>query len=185
MIELIVLDRDGVINQDSPNYVRTPQDWQPIEGSLSAIAKLNQANYKVVVATNQSGIARGYLTLNDLDAIHTKMTQAIKDVGGHLDDIFVCPHGPDENCSCRKPRPGLLLNIAKKFSIPTKNMIVIGDSMRDLLAAKSAESMAILVKTGNGSETLTYIKDNHFLENIAIYNDLASAAEALISNRHI
>lgn len=153
-VKIIVLDRDGVINQDSTNFIKSPDDWRAIPGSLEAIAKLNKRGYKVVVATNQSGVARGYFSQHDLDDIHRKMSQQLAQVGGHLDGIFICPHGPNDNCTCRKPKPGLLLNIAKHFAVSPGHMLAIGDSMRDLLAAKAAGCAAILVRTGNGEATL-------------------------------
>lgn len=174
MIKVIVLDRDGVINEDSPAYIRSEAEWHAIPGSLEAIAKLNQYGVKVVVATNQSGVARGYLTHETLEKIHQKMIAELAKYGGHLDGIFVCPHHPDDNCSCRKPKPGLLLEIAKKFAVLPKEMLVIGDSMRDLLAAEAAGSQAILVKTGNGKKTFSEQQIS-----VPIYNDLAEAVKKI------
>lgn len=177
-IEIIVLDRDGVINEDSPYYIKSPAEWHAINGSLQAIAKLNQLGYKVVVATNQSGIARGYLTEQALTAIHHKMQHELATFGGHLDGIFICPHIPEDNCSCRKPRPGLLLNIAEYFNVAPKKMLVIGDSMRDLEAARQAGCQKILVKTGNGEKTLLDLlegKTKEELKEVKIFASLAMA----------
>lgn len=178
MIKLIILDRDGVVNEDSPEYIKSPTEWHAIPGSLEAIAKLNQANFKVVVATNQSGLARGYFTQETLEQIHQKMLTQIANVGGHLDGIFICPHGPQDNCDCRKPKPGLLLQIAAKFNLKPEELLLIGDSMRDLLAAKACGANAILVKTGNGTKTLA----NQQIT-VPIFDNLAQAATAIIENK--
>jgi D-glycero-D-manno-heptose 1,7-bisphosphate phosphatase len=174
MFKLIVLDRDGVINQDSPEFIKSPEEWHAIPGSLAAIAKLNRLGCPVVVATNQSGIARGLYTLADLELIHAKMLREIEAAGGHIDGVFICPHGPEDNCDCRKPKPGLLLQIAKKFNVEPSEMLTIGDSMRDILAAKACGAAAILVKTGNGRATIEQQQVD-----VPIYDDLASVAESL------
>lgn len=175
MFKLIILDRDGVINEDSPFYIKSPDEWHAIAGSLEAIAKLQHLGYKVVVATNQSGIARNYFTLDTLDSIHKKMIAQIAAVGGNLgmNDIFVCPHGPEDNCECRKPKPGLLWQIAHQFKVKPGEMLVIGDAIRDILAAKTCGAAAILVKTGKGMETLKAKID------VPIYADLAEAVDSL------
>ncbi|EKE00682.1 MAG: Histidinol-phosphate phosphatase [uncultured bacterium] len=154
MFKLIVLDRDGVINEDSPFYIKSPDEWHAIPGSLEAIAKLNRLGYKVAIATNQSGIARNYFTVETLNLIHKKMLAQVAEKGGRIDGIFICPHGPEDNCDCRKPKTGLLLQAARQFNIAPEEMLVIGDSMRDLLAAKAYGAKALLVKTGKGEETL-------------------------------
>jgi len=160
--KLIILDRDGVINKDSPFYIKSPDEWHAIPGSLEAVAKLQQCGYKVAIATNQSGIARGYFTLDILNLIHKKMITQIAAVGGCIsfDDIFICTHGPEDNCECRKPKPGLLLQAAYKFNIKPAEILVIGDSIRDILAAENCGASAILVKTGNGEKTLKAIHPN-------------------------
>jgi len=175
MFKLIVLDRDGVINEDSLFYIKSPAEWHVIAGSLEAIAKLQHSGYNVAIATNQSGIARHYFTAEILDSIHKKMIAQIKAVGGHLDmdDIFVCPHGPEDNCECRKPKPGLLLQAARKFDVAPGEILVIGDAMRDILAAKACGATAILVKTGKGMETLKAEID------VPVYADLAEAVDSL------
>jgi len=173
--KIIVLDRDGVINQDSEQFIKSPAEWQAIPGSLQAIAKLNKAGYLVVVSTNQSGVARGLFTLQDLAAINKKMEAEIAHYHGHLSGIFICPHGPNDNCFCRKPKPGLLLEIAKKFNVKPAEMLIIGDSMRDILAAHACGAQAFLVKTGKGTQTLATNKKI----NIQIFDDLASAANYL------
>ena len=116
-IEFIILDRDGVINEDSDAYIKSPDEWHPIPNSLEAIAQLNAHGYPVVVATNQSGVGRGYYSEQTLDLIHDKFRKALAAVGGHVDGIFVCPHHPDDGCSCRKPKPGLFLKIGQEFGV--------------------------------------------------------------------
>jgi D-glycero-D-manno-heptose 1,7-bisphosphate phosphatase len=175
MYKLIILDRDGVINEDSPDFIKSPEEWYAIPGSLEAIAKLNHSGYKVVVATNQSGIARKYFTEATLEKIHAKMLAAIKAVGGKIDGIYICPHGPSDNCDCRKPKPGLLLRIAKDFHLAADQMLLIGDSQRDLQAAESCGVKAFLVKTGKGEHTL--VKNTI---NVAVFADLAQAVDAIL-----
>ena len=177
MFKLIILDRDGVINEDSPFYIKSPDEWHAINGSLEAIAKLEHSGYKVAIATNQSGVARNYFTRDTLDLIHKKMIAEIAIAGGHLgvNDIFICPHGPEDNCECRKPKPGLLLKAMQKFNVEPQETLLIGDSMRDLLAAKACGAKALLVKTGKGMQTLESEEVN-----VPVYNDLAEAVDFLI-----
>lgn len=177
-LQLIILDRDGVINQDSREFIKSPEEWQPLPGSIEAIAKLSRNGFMVVVATNQSGISRGLFNRETLDRIHKKMQDAIEAAGGHLEGIFICPHGPEDNCECRKPKPGLLLAIAKQFNLPSEAMLSIGDSMRDLLAAEACGIPAILVRTGNGEATLAQYAD----KSIPVYRDLAEAADTIIES---
>jgi D-glycero-D-manno-heptose 1,7-bisphosphate phosphatase len=175
---LVILDRDGVINRDSVEFIRAPEQWQPLPGSLPAIARLNRAGFRVIVATNQSGLARGLFTTRDLAAIHTRMREAVAASGGTLAGIFVCPHGPEDDCACRKPRPGLLRQIETELGVNLVGTPMIGDSARDLGAARAVGGRPILVRTGNGRETeraLTGATD------VVVYDDLASAAEALIA----
>jgi D-glycero-D-manno-heptose 1,7-bisphosphate phosphatase len=179
MIKIIAIDRDGVINEDSPDFIKSPTEWHPIPGSLEAIAKLNQAGFKVVVATNQSGIARKLFTAQALENIHQKMRQELAARGGHLDGIFICPHAPEDNCSCRKPKPGLLLQIISQFHIEPKEMITIGDSMRDVLAARAADCEMVLVKTGNGEHTIAEVGIEN-LKDVKIFADLKEAAATIL-----
>ncbi len=151
--KLVILDRDGVINFDSDNYIRAPEEWIPIPGSLEAIAKLHRAGVQVVVATNQSGIARGYFNEQTLNLIHQKMHQAVRQAGGEINGVFYCPHGPDENCDCRKPKPGLITQIRKQLNLDTRNAPFVGDSIRDIEAAVAGGCLPILVKTGNGRKS--------------------------------
>ncbi len=151
---LAILDRDGVINYDSDAFIKHPDEWRALPGSLEAIAKLSQAGWKVVVATNQSGLARGLFTMQTLNAIHAKMRKELAALGGHIDAIFICPHGPDDSCLCRKPLPGLFQDIAKRYDISLKGVVAVGDSLRDIQAAYSMGCKTWLVLTGNGQRTL-------------------------------
>ncbi len=154
-MKLIILDRDGVINEDSDQYIKSPEEWIPIAGSLQAIARLNQARYKVAVATNQSGIARGYYDETTLRAMHEKMQHLLAEHNGSIDYITYCPHGPDEACTCRKPKPGMLLKITEHFGVSVKDCVFIGDTLGDMKAANSAGMDFVLVKTGKGMRTLS------------------------------
>jgi len=177
-MKLAILDRDGVINQDSDQYIKTPDEWVPIEGSLKAIARLNHAGYRVFVATNQSGLGRGLFSIETLHTIHQKMMDEIQAQGGHIEAILFCPHVPEDHCDCRKPNPGLLLEIARRANQSLKDVPIIGDSYRDLEAARTVGAVPILVKTGKGLLTLSkHAKD---LRDTLIFDDLASAVDMLI-----
>ena len=179
-LKLIVLDRDGVINQDSEQFIKSPEEWKAIPGSLEAIARLNRAGLNVVVATNQSGIARGYFSDETLKKIHQKMEDELAKHHGKLAGIFICPHGPGDNCLCRKPKPGLLLEIAKKLQIKPEEMLAVGDSMRDILAAQACGAKAILVKTGKGAKTIASATKEF---NVPIFENLADAVTAILSGK--
>lgn len=153
-IELLILDRDGVINHDSDNYIRHPDEYHPIVSSLQAIARCNQAGVPVVVATNQSGVGRGYYSLETLDAIHEKMHQALEKHGAWIDKLYFCPHKPDVGCTCRKPSPGLLQAIRADYPEQFKAAIMVGDSWSDWQVAKTAGVEPYLVRTGKGERTL-------------------------------
>jgi len=152
-VKLVILDRDGVINQDSASFVKTPDEWIPIPGSLEAIARLSQAGWRVVIATNQSGLARGLFSMETLNAIHAKMRSELIQAGGHVDSIFICPHGPDDNCLCRKPLPGMFHDIARRYDADLRDVPAVGDSLRDLQASSAAGCAPWLVLTGNGQKT--------------------------------
>lgn len=173
-IKIIILDRDGVINHDSPNYIRSPAEWIAIAGSLEAITKLNHSGFKVVVATNQSGVGRGYFSKDTLDAIHQKMQNELAKVGGHLDGIFICPHKPEDNCNCRKPKPGLLEQIQKYFDSQKSEMLFIGDAMRDLEAAKAFGCEAILLKNNDSAKIKNLLNFN-----IKIFKNLSEAVSSI------
>ena len=151
--KLVILDRDGVINVDRPDHVKSPDEWAPIPGSLEAITRLNQAGYRVVVATNQSGVGRGLLDIETLNLVHVRMLRQLAEVGGTIESIFFCPHTPRDRCPCRKPRPGLLLDIAERLRVPLAEVPVVGDRARDLEAAVRAGGRPVLVLTGNGEST--------------------------------
>lgn len=153
-MKLIILDRDGVINLDSDHFIKSPEEWKPIAGSLEAIARLNQAGYRVIVATNQSGVGRGLFDMAMLNAIHAKMHKALTTVGGRIDAVFYCPHAADANCACRKPQAGMYLEIAERFDVSLINVPAVGDSLRDLQAAAAVGAAPILVLTGKGEKTL-------------------------------
>ncbi|MFA7436686.1 D-glycero-beta-D-manno-heptose 1,7-bisphosphate 7-phosphatase [Castellaniella sp.] len=153
-MKLIILDRDGVINHDSDRFIKSPEEWQPIAGSLQAIGRLSQAGWRVVVASNQSGIARGLFTMETLGSIHARMRDACAEAGGRIDAIFFCPHGPHDDCACRKPRPGMLHDIAQRFDVPLAGVPLVGDSLRDLQAGAACGCAPWLVLTGKGRATL-------------------------------
>ena len=176
-MKLVILDRDGVINQDSPSYIKSPEEWKPIPGSLEAIALLNQAGYRVLVATNQSGVGRGLFEMATLNAIHDKMHRALGLVGGRVDGIFYCPHAQDAGCDCRKPKPGLLEEISRRFGVSLEGVPFIGDSLRDLQAATAVGAQPVLVLTGKGKMTR---KDGDLPEGTVVHDDLAAAVHSLL-----
>ncbi len=179
MPKLVILDRDGVINQDSDEYIKSPDEWKPIEGSLEAIARLNQAEYRVVVITNQSGLARGLFMLDDLNQIHQKMHKQLAEVNGRIEAIFFCPHSNKENCNCRKPRTGLFQELANCLGIPLTNVPAVGDSLRDLQAASAVGAQPILVLTGKGRQTLRLKEE---LYNIPVYDNLAAFVDSFLAS---
>lgn len=176
-MRLLILDRDGVLNEDSPDYIRSPDEWKPLPGSLEAVARLSRAGWTVVVATNQSGVARGLLSADTLDRIHTRMTAAVAAAGGRIAAIYVCPHGPADGCPCRKPEPGLLLKAAAEWRVEPNGVPAVGDSLRDLEAAWRVNARAILVRTGNGRRTEQSLRPGAPVE---VYDDLAAVAERLL-----
>lgn len=175
-MKLVILDRDGVINYDSDQFIKHPDEWKPIPGSLEAIARLNHAGYTVVIATNQSGIGRGLFEMSTLVAIHEKLQKMLSQVGGRVDAIFYCPHTADVKCGCRKPEPGMLQKIAERFETDLTGVPAIGDSLRDLVAAAKVGASPILVLTGKGSKTF---ENGNLPEGTRVYTDLAEAARQL------
>lgn len=175
---LIILDRDGVINEDSDDFIKSPDEWHALPGSMEAIAQLKNAGWQIVIATNQSGIARKLFDLDTLHAIHDKMHRMAHEYGGSIDAIFFCPHGPKDNCDCRKPLSGLYNQIATRLNISLTNVPSIGDSLRDIQAAQSAGAQPILVRTGKGTKTLYA---NKGIANVPVYCDLKQAVNALLS----
>ena len=175
---LIILDRDGVINHDSDLFIKTPDEWRPIPGSLEAIARLSHAGYRVAVCTNQSGIGRGLFDMATLNAIHNRMHRALSLAGGRIDAVFFCPHTADARCDCRKPLPAMLIEAGRRFGADLATVPCIGDSLRDLQAAEAAGGQPMLVLTGKGEKTL---REGNFPASTAIFPDLAFAASALLA----
>ena len=185
-VSLVILDRDGVINHDSDDYIKSPDEWQPLPGSLEAIARLCRADYTVVVATNQAGVGRGLFSQEMLIRIHRKMASSIRDKGGRLDSVFFCPHSPAEQCGCRKPKPGMLLEISDRLGIGLSGVPVVGDSLRDLEAAEAAGAIPVLVKTGRGrltQEKLSKGELSHTLGQTPVYAELAAFTDAVLDGR--
>ncbi len=174
----IILDRDGVINFESKDYIKTPEEWLPIPGSLQAIALLSQAGYTIAVATNQSGVGRGFYTEADLALIHQKMLDSVKALGGKVDKVFYCPHLPDDHCSCRKPGIGLFQQIADYYQLDLRGIFAIGDSLRDIKTALKVGCEPILVLTGNGEQTL--LNNRELADEIPVFPDLLSAVQKLL-----
>ncbi len=179
MSRLIILDRDGVINQDSDHFIKSEDEWQPIAGSLEAMGRLSQAGYTLVVATNQSGIARGLFDLESLHAMHKKMARLLDQYGGHVDAVFFCPHGPRDNCECRKPKSGLFDDIARRYQTSLQDVIAVGDSLRDLQAATAAGARPVLVKTGKGERVLAEGLPDE-LKQTPVFADLAAVSRAIL-----
>lgn len=178
-MKVIVLDRDGVINHDSDAYIKSAEEWLPIDGSLEAISQLNHAGYTVVIASNQSGLARGYFNIEALSAMHQKMDDLLSKIGGRVDAVFYCPHGPDDGCSCRKPKPGMLLEIGQRFNVSLGDLVFIGDTVADVKTARNALAKAILVRTGKGLKAEKILQSDNE-EQVPIYDDLASAVTAIL-----
>ena len=175
---IVILDRDGVINHDSEGYIRSAEQWIPVPRSLEAIALLNQAGWRIVVATNQAGLARGLFDLATLNRIHARMHAMVQRCGGRIDAVFFCPHGEDANCACRKPRPGMLLEASERLDLSLEGQPFVGDSLRDLLAAREVGMQAVLVRTGNGRKTLE--EPARIPDGTQVYDDLMAFAETLL-----
>jgi D-glycero-D-manno-heptose 1,7-bisphosphate phosphatase len=177
-MKLAILDRDGVINQDSEQYIKSPAEWRPIAGSIEAIARLHQGGFRIAVATNQSGIGRGLFDMATLNAINDKMMEMVFRQGGRIDALFFCPHTAAENCACRKPRTGMLEEIAARFHTELKGVPVVGDSLKDLQAAESVGAQPVLVLTGKGPRTR---EEGGMPRKTLVFADLAEAARHLIA----
>ena len=182
-MKLVILDRDGVINIDSVNFIKNPNEWIALPGSLEAIALLNQSGFRVALATNQSGVGRGLYDMATLNSIHDKMHKALAQVGGRIDALFYCPHTADDNCSCRKPKTGMIEDIARRFSVDLREVYAVGDSLRDLQAFHDAGCKPILVRSGKGEETLAAgsLADTKLPANTLIFADLAEAVQHIIA----
>lgn len=179
-MKLVILDRDGVINYDSAQFIKSPEEWIPIPGSLEAIAMLNQSGFRVALATNQSGIERGLFDMATLNAIHDKMHRALAQFGGRIDALFYCPHTADSHCDCRKPKPGMLEEISRRFGTDLAGVPSVGDSLRDLQAGMSLGAQPILVRTGKGEKTLA---EGGLPEGTWICADLMEAAQRIIDGQ--
>lgn len=178
MIKLIILDRDGVINEDIGRPVALPEEWVPIPQSLDAIARLHQAGWHVAVATNQSGIGQGLFDVDALHAIHRRMHEMVNQAGGRIDVVAFCPHSDASECDCRKPAPGMLYTISERLDIELSSVVLVGDSLRDMQAAMAAAATPVMVRTGKGQATLD---NNKGLEHIPAYDDLASYVDTLLA----
>ncbi len=183
--KLIILDRDGVINQDRDDYVKSCEEWIPIPNSLEAIALLSQAGYTLTIATNQSGIARGYYSLSELNAMHQKMMDLLKPLSGRIDSIFFCPHTDADQCDCRKPKPGLMQQIASRYikspvdsTLPLTHVPIVGDSLRDLLAGTALGASPHLVLTGKGRG----VKKSELPLNTKVHADLMDFAQSILAH---
>lgn len=181
-MKLIILDRDGVINEDSDAFIKSAEEFVPIPGSLEAIVRLNQGGYRVVVASNQSGIARGLFDHATLERIHQKLHRLLGAMGGNIEAIFFCPHGPDDGCDCRKPAPGLLREIGERLNLPLQGIPVVGDSLRDLQAAQAVGAKPYLVRTGKGQKTLSA---GVGLEGVEVFADLAELSDHLLATEPV
>lgn len=182
-MKLVILDRDGVINRDSDAYIKTVDEWQPLPGSIEAIARLSKAGYTVVVATNQSGLGRGLFDLDTLEAMHQKFRDEVEALEGRVAAIYYCPHTPNDDCLCRKPLPGMLAAIAEDFGISSiEGTPVIGDSLRDLQAGVACGCQPILVRTGKGAAAESRLAEDPRLAHTLVFSDLAEAANYLVEN---
>ncbi|RCS58383.1 D-glycero-beta-D-manno-heptose 1,7-bisphosphate 7-phosphatase [Parvibium lacunae] len=179
--KLIILDRDGVINHDSDQYIKHPDEWVPLPGSLEAIARLTQEGYRVIVATNQSGIGRGLFDMATLNAMHDKMHRLVQGLGGKIDAVFFCPHTSEAQCVCRKPKPGLFQQIEERYGVSLKGVAAVGDSLRDLQAATALGCRPYLVRTGKGRKTE---ETGGLPPHTEVYEDLGSTVEALLQSPH-
>jgi D-glycero-D-manno-heptose 1,7-bisphosphate phosphatase len=183
-MKLVILDRDGTINADSDEYIKSPEEWQPLPGALEAIARLNHAGWHAVIASNQSGLGRGLFDVASLNAMHAKMHKMLSAQGGRIDAVFYCPHTPDEACRCRKPQPGLFEQIADRFGVDLKGVPVVGDGLRDLQAGVAAGCEPHLVLTGKGAALKGQPLPADYPPGTRTHEDLAAFAEWLISTRH-
>jgi D-glycero-D-manno-heptose 1,7-bisphosphate phosphatase len=178
-MKLVILDRDGVINFDSDQYIKSPSEWRPLPGAIEAIARLNQNGYRVAVATNQSGIGRGLFDMATLNAMNDKMMELVFRQGGRIDALFFCPHTALEDCNCRKPRTGMLEEIAARFHTDLKGVPAIGDSLKDLQAAEAVGAQPILVLTGKGAKTRD---EGGMPKKTLVFESLAEASRHLVAH---
>ena len=180
-MKICILDRDGTINADSAEYIKSPQEWEPLPGALEAIARINHAGWRVVVVTNQSGLGRGLFDVATLNAMHTKMHSMLATVGARVDAIFYCPHAPEESCRCRKPEPGLFEQISERYGIDIKGFPAVGDSAPDLIAGAAVGCVPHLVLTGKAVVYRGRALSPDFPPGTVVHEDLAAFAEFLVS----
>lgn len=180
-MKLVILDRDGTVNEDSADYVKSPDEWTPLPGALEAIARLNHAGWHVVLASNQSGLGRGLFDVSTLNAMHAKMHTLLAGVGGRVDAVFYCPHAPDEGCHCRKPEPGLFEQIGERYGIDLQGVPMVGDSARDAVAAVAAGCEPHLVLTGKGVACRGRDLPDSFPKETRVHADLAAFVEFLLA----
>lgn len=178
----VVLDRDGTINHDPEDFIRSPDDWRPLPGALEAVARLNQGGWRVVIASSQSGLDRGLFDVATLNAVHARMHRMLADVGGRIEAVFFCPHAPEDACDCRKPAPGLLLQIARRMGVPASQLVVVGDSVRDMQAAAAAGSQPHLVLTGQSALLHPSRLPEGMPAHTRVHADLAAFADFLLSS---
>ena len=183
-MKLLILDRDGVINHESPDFIKSPDEWQPLKGSLEAIGRLSQAGYEIVIITNQSGIGRGLFSADMLGQIHVRMIDYVRQHGGKIHSILFCPHHPDDDCECRKPKTGLYQELADRLNISFSGVYSVGDSIRDLVAAREVGALPVLVKTGNGRKALRELtsSSDDALDEVVVFDNLGKFADALLNN---
>ena len=180
-MKICILDRDGTINEDSEEFVKSPGEWRPLSGSLEAIARLNHAGWHVVIVTNQSGLGRGLFDMGALNAMHAKMHSMLAAVGGRVDAIFFCPHAPEDNCGCRKPLPGLYTQISERYGVDLRGMPTVGDSMRDLVAGAAVGCQPHLVLTGKSAQYRGKALPEGFPPNTVVHDDLAAFATYIVA----
>jgi D-glycero-D-manno-heptose 1,7-bisphosphate phosphatase len=179
-MKLVILDRDGTINYDRDDYVKSPEEWQPMPQALEAIARLNHAGWHVVVVSNQSGLGRGLFDVATLNAMHAKMNKLLAAAGGRVDAVFYCPHSPEEQCACRKPLPGLFEQIGERFGIDLKGVPCVGDSLRDLQAGQAVGCAPHLVLTGKGEQFRQRALPATFPADTRVHNDLSAFVDWLL-----
>ena len=178
-MKLVILDHNGVINQSSETFIKTPDEWLPIPGSLEAIARLTHSGYRVITASNQSGIGRGLLDMVTFNAINDKMYKAVSQAGGRIDAVFFCPHTGADKCNCRKPKTGMFEEIMQRYGTDLKNVPIIGDALRDLQAADTIGALPVLLLTGKGKETQA---QNNLPQRTLIFDDLSAAVDAIVGH---
>jgi D-glycero-D-manno-heptose 1,7-bisphosphate phosphatase len=178
MFKLAILDRDGVINRPSAAYVKSVEEWRPLPRSIESVAQLSKAGFKIAIATNQSAIGRGLFDVGELNAMHRKMNRAVEEAGGKIDAVFFCPHLATVNCECRKPKPGMLLDILQRFGLPATEAFMVGDNERDILAAKAANVHPYLVLTGNGMTTKSAL---NLKQDVEIFDDLSATVAHILN----